>query len=269
MSDYRSNILKPSEVGELKKHPILDDLSDDLKSLEKYREIEKTLNNIMLSDHKHKTMKAFKKCSQCEKKMIKKRNKINSYGFKSYHQYLQWKKVMDIVNDEAQKGDKKAQAKDISEELKKAKWEKSIKALNDTITSKIGVSDIHGVGVFALRDFKKGERLYLNIIPNMYDLPYSMFDKLNKDAVDMILQFFPAKSVDSEQTQEDKITDGNAQVFWYPVNNMQAYLNHSDNPNYDGKDDVALRKIKKGEEITEDYRKIKGWDKVSVYNFLK
>ena len=39
---------------------------------------------------------------------------------------------------------------------------------------------------------------------------------------------------------------------------MVAYMNHSSDANYDAVEDRTLRDIKEGEEITEDYRKIKG-----------
>lgn len=138
---------------------------------------------------------------------------------------------------------------------KELKWKESIEALNDTVNTKLASSPIHGVGVFALRDIKKGERMYQNTIPNTFDLPYSKFGKLRKEVKEMLLQFFPFKAVDVDAT------------FWYPVNSMQAYMNHSDKPNYDAIKDVALKDIKAGDEVTEDYRKIEGWEK--VYPFIK
>lgn len=138
---------------------------------------------------------------------------------------------------------------------KELKWKESIDVLNDIVCSKIAPSGIHGVGVFALRDFKKGDKMYQNIVPNTFDIPYSKFKNLKEYVRETILQFFPFKTV-----QKDS-------MFWYPVNSMQAYINHSDDPNYDSSEDKALRSIKEGEEITEDYRKIKGWNK--VYPFLK
>lgn len=138
---------------------------------------------------------------------------------------------------------------------KELKWKESINALNDTVNTKLASSSIHGVGVFALRDIKKGERMYQNTIPNTFDLPYSKFGKLRKEVKEMLLQFFPFKAVDVDAT------------FWYPVNSMQAYMNHSDKPNYDAIKDVALKDIKAGDEVTEDYRKIEGWEK--VYPFIK
>jgi len=146
------------------------------------------------------------------------------------------------------------------------KWKESIEALNDTSNVKLAPSEIHGIGVFALRDIKKGQRLYLNIVPNMYDVPYKLFNKLRPEIREMILSHFPHKVTEGVQTEEDKQRYGDAQTFWFPVNNMQAYLNHADEPNYDGQEDKALKVIRKGEEITEDYRKIPGYQE--VYPFL-
>ena len=133
---------------------------------------------------------------------------------------------------------------------KELKWKESIEALNDTVNTKLAPSPIHGVGVFALRDIKKGEKMYQNVIPNTFDLPLEKFKKLKPEVRDILLQFFPFKVAQPEST------------FWYPVNSMQAYMNHNENPNYNAQDDVALRKIKAGEEVLEDYRKINGWKEV-------
>ncbi len=104
-----------------------------------------------------------------------------------------------------------------------------------------------------MRDLKKGEKLYTDIIPHQLDLPYKEFNKLEPEIKDILLGHFPL------------IVKGSH--FMYPVTKMSAYLNHSENPNYDGKTDEALRNIKAGEEITEDYRQIEGWEE--VYPWLK
>jgi len=136
---------------------------------------------------------------------------------------------------------------------KEMKWKEAFEVLNDTVSTKLAPSKIAGVGVFALRDMKKGEKLYLDSIPNMYDLPYSKVNKLKPEIRDILLGHFP------------QIINGSH--FWFPVNSMQAFLNHDINPNYDAVNDKALRKIKAGEELTEDYKKIDGWEK--IFNFIK
>jgi SET domain-containing protein len=135
---------------------------------------------------------------------------------------------------------------------KEKKLRESIKLLNEIVKIKLAPSPIHGIGVFAMRNIKKGENLYTDIIPHQFDVPYSKFPKLRVGIAEQILGHFPL------------VVEGSH--FLYPVTKMSAYLNHSDKPNYDAVKDVALQDIKKGEEITEDYRKIPSWKK--VYNWL-
>ena len=128
------------------------------------------------------------------------------------------------------------------------KWKLAIKLLNEVVKVRIQPSPIHGVGVFAIRAIKEGEIMELDAIPHQFDVPFSMMKDIRKDAREIILGQFPAIAVGSH--------------FLYPVTRMQAFLNHSDNPNYDGQADKTLRDVAKGEELTEDYRKIPGHDKV-------
>ena len=137
---------------------------------------------------------------------------------------------------------------ELSKEHKAKKIKDAIVLINDIVKIKIAPSKIHGVGIFALYDIKKGEKLYTDIIPHQFDIPYSKFYKIKKVVRDLILGQFPL------------ITQGSH--FIYPVAKMSGYLNHSNNANYNAKDDIVLRDIKKGEEVTENYREIKGWQKV-------
>lgn len=133
------------------------------------------------------------------------------------------------------------------------KLKEQVNLLNEVVKIRLAPSSIHGVGVFALRDIKKGEKLYTDIIPHQFDLPYKDFPKLDKEIQEILLGHFPL------------IIEGSN--FMYPVCKMSAYLNHSDKPNYDAKDDKALRSIKAGEEITEDYKLIPNWEK--IWEWLK
>lgn len=135
---------------------------------------------------------------------------------------------------------------------KDAKLKEAVKLLNEIVKIKLAPSPIHGVGVFAMRDIKKGENLYTDIIPHQFDIPYKKFNELDQDIREIILGHFPL------------IIEGSH--FMYPVTKMSAYLNHAEDANYDAKNDKALRKIKKGEEITEDYRLIANYKK--VFNWL-
>jgi len=99
MKDYRSTTVKAKDMEGLPTNPIFDGLSDDLKTLEAFEKVEKDINKIMISDHKHLKIQAFVKCKRCKDKMIKRRKKLESLGFKDYHQYLTWKKVITMIRD--------------------------------------------------------------------------------------------------------------------------------------------------------------------------
>lgn len=126
-----------------------------------------------------------------------------------------------------------------------------IDRLNMRVKTRLGPSPIHGVGVFALRDIFKGQKLYAEDFPKLYTLPYSQFTKLFPEVSQYILIKFPTIAVGSK--------------FAYPDTRIQAYMNHSDDPNYGNESDMALKDIKQGEEITEDYRNIPGWEVVHTW----
>lgn len=134
----------------------------------------------------------------------------------------------------------------------KAHIEKKLKdqvtLLNEIVKIRLAPSPIHGVGVFTMRKVKKGEKLYTDAVPHQFDLPYERFGKLKQGIQDILLGHFPL------------ILEGSH--FLYPVTKMSAYLNHSDTPNYDAVNDVALEDIAKDSEVLEDYRLIKNWEKI-------
>jgi SET domain-containing protein len=136
---------------------------------------------------------------------------------------------------------------------KEEKFREQLKLLNEIVKIRLAPSEIHGVGVFAIRDIRKGEKLYTDIIPHQFDLPHSKFKQLDEEIKEILLGHFPL------------IVDGSH--FLYPVAKMSAFLNHSDDPNYDAREDRALRKIKRGEEVTESYRLVKNYKK--IYEWLK
>lgn len=120
--------------------------------------------------------------------------------------------------------------------------------LNKIAKLRLAPSKIHGVGVFATRDIKKGEKLYSDLFPTPFSLPFKDFDLLLPEVRDMILERFPTVPAGSR--------------FVYPDTILQAYMNHSDKPNYDAINDITLEEIKKGEEVTEDYRAIDNYQLV-------
>ena len=123
-------------------------------------------------------------------------------------------------------------------------------------------SPIHGIGVFALRDIQEGERLNVrwtqDLPAHWYTLTLtdlSKFDNVHPEIKQIILDRWPGVV--------------NGAHFMSPNYDarLSSFLNHSDIPNYDILTDTALMPISKGQEVTEDYRKMKGFEK--VYLWLK
>lgn len=131
---------------------------------------------------------------------------------------------------------------------KAKKLREALILLNDIVKIKLAPSSIHGIGVFAMRDLDKGEKLYTDSIPHAFDVPYSDFDKIDPEIRELILGHWP------------QIVNGS--FFLYPVTKFSAFINHSDDPNFDAQKDVTLREIKKGEEITENYKVIPNYKKI-------
>lgn len=124
----------------------------------------------------------------------------------------------------------------------------AINLLNDIVKIKLAPSEIHGIGVFAMRDMKKGEKLNADAIPHAFDIPYKEFKKLRPEVAEQVLSHWPLVAKGSH--------------FLYPVTKMTSFMNHSDKFNYDSKEDKLVRAVKKGEEITENYRVIDGWEEI-------
>ena len=99
-----------------------------------------------------------------------------------------------------------------------------------------------------MRDIKEGELLEVDAIPQAFDIPYKDFSKLRPEIAETILG------------QHPQVINGSH--FIYPTTRFLTYMNHSSNHNYDNKTDKALRDIAEGEEITEDYTVIDGYEKV-------
>ena len=116
-----------------------------------------------------------------------------------------------------------------------------------TVRCKLAPSEVHGVGVVAIRPVKKGEQLFVRPSSSSvwYTLPYaslSKFDRVYPEIKQLILDRWPSVVNGSE--------------FLSPNNELRlvSFVNHSYAPNYDPAGDVALRDIESGEEVFEDYR---------------
>src|SRR3990167_750082 len=97
--------------------------------------------------------------------------------------------------------------------------EQEIIKLNSEGKANLGVSKIHGIGVFAIRDLKKGEQIYSDRISNIYHIPYGSLRKLFPEVRKIILERWPS------------IVNGSN--FIYPDARLVSFMNHSDIPNYD------------------------------------
>jgi SET domain-containing protein len=110
-------------------------------------------------------------------------------------------------------------------------------------------SEIHGIGVFAIRDIPKGKNPF-QTLPKYDAVGYA---RITEDELDAL----PPKL--SELIRALFVpTGGKMYVPNHGMNviRLNCYLNHSTNPNMrtkDGYDFIALRKIVGGEELTVDY----------------
>ena len=136
--------------------------------------------------------------------------------------------------------------------LSRLSKEQQITELNSEVKCKLSVSSIHGVGVFAMRSIKQGERCYCrpNMIPKFYNIPYGSLSKLFPEIRELVLQRWAS------------IVNGS--IFCSPNDDahLLMFVNHSCNPNYDVVSDTALRDIVNGEEILENYTAMVNWEKV-------
>lgn len=120
--------------------------------------------------------------------------------------------------------------------------EEQITRLNERVKTYLAPSPIHGVGVFALRDIAKGQKLYGDAVPEVFSVKHSEFSKLFPEVGEQLIAQWP------------QVVNGSK--FAYPTTRVVAYMNHSEEPNYDAVNDVLLKDVRKGEEITENYRLI-------------
>lgn len=125
--------------------------------------------------------------------------------------------------------------------------EQQIDELNSRVKTYLAPSKIHGVGVFALRDIAKGQKLYADFTPTVYSLTYSHFSKLFPEVRKHLIERWPRIVIGSR--------------FAYPTDRVQAYMNCGEgaDANYDAVNDIILRDVLKDTEILHDYKLIEGW----------
>lgn len=130
-----------------------------------------------------------------------------------------------------------------------------VEILNKEIKATLAPSKIHGIGVFAIRDIKKHEKVYCDNTSIIFELTYENLDRLRSEVKKIILERWPS------------IINGSK--FISPDARLVSFMNHQDagECNYSQVTDTAKRDIKCGEEITEDYRLMQNY--VKIYPFLK
>ncbi len=116
-------------------------------------------------------------------------------------------------------------------------------SLNDTVFCKLAPSPLDGVGVFAIRDIPEGQELtdYNGGDLHYHTLTSEEFGGLVPEVRDLIEE----RTIFMKDKPITFVSPNCNQLF-------QFFMNHSDTPNSNGR--KALRDIKKGEEITENYK---------------
>jgi len=118
--------------------------------------------------------------------------------------------------------------------------------LNATVWATLKRSDIHGIGVIAIRPIPAGTRITDNTVNrptdfHMFVLSQGEFLLLNPEIQTLILD-------------RTLFEEGRKMKFISPNDDavLRSFMNHSDTPNTDG--EFALRDIQQGEELTESFR---------------
>jgi len=128
--------------------------------------------------------------------------------------------------------------------------------LAQTVKCKIAPSAVHGVGVFAMRDIKKGEKCYcaLTVKPNWYTVKYDKLKKYLTPARPEVLQLI--------MDRWPQVYNGSQFISPNYDARLCSFMNHADKPNYEPVSDLALEDIKAGEELFEDYRVINRYEEI-------
>lgn len=129
--------------------------------------------------------------------------------------------------------------------------------LNNTVWATLRGSPIEGVGVFAIRDIPKGTLVTDYTVHNIKDLIHF---ELSKEEFNKILP--EIRTLILDRTVYPKGT--NIYTFYSPNNNytLSSFFNHSKDANCDSF--VAIKDIKKGEEILIDYSDFFNFDEITL-----
>ena len=122
--------------------------------------------------------------------------------------------------------------------------------LNSTVWATLRKSPIHNIGVFAIRDIPKG-----TCITDMMD--YTMVPVENSLSPEELSKVYP--EIRALILDRTAFTTSHTTLNFYSPNcdaRLQCWMNHSHTPNTTGTH--TLRKIKKGEELTENFHDVAG-----------
>jgi len=118
--------------------------------------------------------------------------------------------------------------------------------LNATVWATLKRSDIHGIGVFAIRDIPAGQRITDNTVNDPTDFHTFIFAEKEFQLLLPEIQELILDRTIFEEGRRMKFISPNDDAV------LRSFMNHSDTPNTDG--EYGLRDIKKGEELTESFR---------------
>ncbi len=130
--------------------------------------------------------------------------------------------------------------------------EEVITHLTNSVKTKIGVSSIDGVGVFAIRDIKEYEEVFpiWNYESGIYLIPNDRLDEIPNEVVDLLDKYFINDECGYKVIRLFKGFNFTFHGFSY----CNSAWPNEENTNIDIMG-IALRDIKAGEEILEWYTK--------------
>ena len=130
--------------------------------------------------------------------------------------------------------------------------EEVIKHLSTNIKTKIGVSSIDGVGVFAIRDIKQYEEVFpiWNYESGIYLIPNDRLSEIPNEVIELLDMYFINDECGYKVIRLFKGFNFTFHGFSY-CNSAWPDVNNVNITN----DGIAIRDIKAGEEILEWYHK--------------
>jgi hypothetical protein len=125
-----------------------------------------------------------------------------------------------------------------------------IKHLSNSIKTKIGVSSIDGIGVFAIRDIMEGDDVFIpwKFESGMYIIPNNRLDDIPNEVVDLMNMYFINEECGYKVIRLFK----GFNFLFHGTSFCNSAFPNQENVNISTKG-IALKDIKAGEEILEWY----------------